>query len=76
MKGQEIESNSEMEERRQLSVTWVVRDRRGKRVLGTASSLHAAIKHAGQRGEQFPLLERLSHADADLPGPVLWRRTL
>jgi hypothetical protein len=55
MTGLEIEEDSAHDGHDKLHVTWVVRDRRGRRVLGTASSLHAAIKHAVNRGEQFPV---------------------
>jgi hypothetical protein len=56
--------------------TWIVRDSRGRRILGMAQTLHAAIKRADKCGEQFPVLEQLDGSDDDSPGPVVWRRTL
>jgi hypothetical protein len=58
------------------SRVWIIRDRRGRRVLGTAQTLRAAIQQAANRGEQFPLLEQAPKPDEESAGPVFWRRTL
>jgi hypothetical protein len=76
MTGQGIGDDVAWDKKKKASVTWVVRDRRGRRVLGTAASLHAAMKHAVKRGERYPILEQLCGPHDDSPGPVMWRRTL
>jgi hypothetical protein len=76
MNGQGIRDELERNKKQKAKVIWVVRDSRGRRVLGTARNLRAAIKHAENRGECLPVLEQLRDSDKDSPSGTLWRRTL